>query len=126
MTKLTNVAPAGRQMVQAYGDGIFRVSGTTFNGSVIILPHMTIKWAAQSYESITPTILEPLTRADLSVELLLIGCGANIGFPRDDIRNYLKELNITSEWMDTGAACRTFNVLVTEDRAVGAALIAVD
>ena len=126
MTKLTNVAPVGRQLVQTYGDGTFRVSGTTFNGSVIILPHMTMKWAAQSYESISPTILEPFTSADMSIELLLIGCGANIGLPRDDIRNYLKELNITSEWMDTGAACRTFNVLVVEDRAVGAALIAID
>ena len=73
MTKLTNVAPAGRQLVQAYGDGIFRVSGTTFNGSVIILPHMTMKWAAQSYESITPTILEPFQRRICLSSYCLLG-----------------------------------------------------
>ena len=70
MTKLTNVPPAGRQLVQAYGDGIFRVSGSTFNGSVIILPHMTMNWAAQSYEGITQTMLEPLSRADLSYRVI--------------------------------------------------------
>lgn len=126
MTKLENVAPAERQLVQAYGDGSFRVSGTSYKGSVIILPQITMEWAASTYEGITPTILEPLSRIDNSIELLLIGCGNRMGLPRDDIRNYLKEINIIPEWMDTGAACRTYNVLVSEDRAVGAALIAVD
>ena len=49
-----------------------------------------------------------------------------MGMPRADIRDYLKEIGIVPEWMDTGAACRTFNVLLAEDRAVSAALIAVE
>lgn len=126
MAKLKNVAPAERQLVQAYGNGNFRVSGVSYKGSVIILPQMTMEWAVNTYESITPTALEPLSRIDSSIELLLIGCGSSMRLPRDDIRNYLKELNIIPECMDTGAACRTYNVLVSEDRAVGAALIAVE
>jgi uncharacterized protein len=49
-----------------------------------------------------------------------------MGMPRTDIRDALKAFSIVPEWMDTGAACRTFNVLLSEDRAVAAALIAVD
>ena len=126
MMKVTTAAPAERQLIQAYGDGGFRVSGITYKGSIIILPRMAMKWIVQSYECVTSTNLEPLSTTNSSIELLLIGCGASMQPPRAEIRNYLKELNITPEWMDTGAACRTFNVLVIEDRAVGAALIAVD
>ena len=126
MMKVTTAAPAERQLIQAYGDGGFRVSGITYRGSIIILPRMTMEWTVQSYKSVTSTNLKPLSTANSSIELLLIGCGVSMQPPRAEIRNYLKELNITPEWMDTGAACRTYNVLASENRAVGAALIAVD
>jgi len=55
-----------------------------------------------------------------------LGCG-NEFFPiPDTLREDLQKLGIVLEWMDTGAACRTFNVLLVEERPVAAALIAVD
>ena len=58
--------------------------------------------------------------------LLVIGCGPKFVPPPAGLRDALKAAGVALEWMDTGAACRTFNVLLTEDRAVAAALIAVE
>ena len=93
MMKVTTAAPAERQLIQAYGDGSFRVSGITYKGSIIILPRMTIEWTVESYECVTSTNLEPLSSTNSSIELLLIGCGVSMQPPRVEIRTYLKELN---------------------------------
>ncbi len=57
--------------------------------------------------------------------ILLIGCGSKFYPPPIILRNDLKNIGTTLEWMDTGAACRTFNVLLAESRNVVSALIAV-
>ena len=59
-------------------------------------------------------------------EILLIGCGPASALLAPAIRRMLEEAGLGVEIMDTGAACRTFNVLLSEDRAVAAALIAVE
>ena len=58
--------------------------------------------------------------------ILVVGCGAAFEPPPSGLREGLSEKGVVLEWMDTGAACRTFNVLLAEDRACAAALIAVD
>lgn len=58
--------------------------------------------------------------------LLVIGCGAAFQPPPPGLRDALRAAGAALEWMDTGAACRTFNVLLAEDRGAAAALIAVD
>ena len=126
MNDITPAVPAGRQLIQGYGGGNFRVAGNTHEGSVIILPEVTVPWNVSAYEDIGMSSFEAVTGAAESIEVLLIGCGARMGMPRPDIRDRLKEFGIVPEWMDTGAACRTFNVLLSEDRAVAAALIAVE
>ena len=60
------------------------------------------------------------------VEILVVGCGALFEPPPSGLREGLSKKGVVLEWMDTGAACRTFNVLLAEDRACAAALIAVD
>ena len=62
---------------------------------------------------------------DIGVEVLLIGCAPRTEMPRTDILIALKAFSIVPEWMDIGAACLTFSVLLAEDRGVAAALIAV-
>jgi uncharacterized protein len=59
------------------------------------------------------------------VEVLLLGCGLRLIQPGPAFRAELKALGVVVEPMDTGAACRTYNVLLSEDRRVAAALIAV-
>ena len=69
-------------------------------------------------DSLDPVIGEP--------GILIVGCGSGFITPPPDLRYGLKAQGIILEWMDTGAACRTFNVLLTEEREAVAALIAVD
>jgi uncharacterized protein len=126
MTDITPAVPVGRQLIQTYGAGGFRIAGRTLTGSVIVFPDRTVPWDAKSYESISPQTLSAVMDAATDIEVLLIGCGARFGLPRPDIRKALKAVSVVPEWMDTGAACRTFNVLLSEDRAVAAALIAVE
>ena len=126
MNDITAAAPSGRQFIQGYGAHNFRIAGEIHHGSVIIFPETTISWDVASYDDITAASFAALADAANDIEVLLIGCGLQMGLPRADIRDYLKEMGIVPEWMDSGAACRTFNVLQAEDRAVSAALIAVE
>ena len=126
MTDITPADAAGRQLIQGYGAGGFRIAGIALSGSVIIFPERTVPWDAESYENISPRSLSAVFDAATDIEVLLIGCGARAGLPRPDIRDALRPVSVVAEWMDTGAACRTFNVLLSEDRAVAAALIAVE
>jgi len=70
--------------------------------------------------------LRPVIDHPAKVEILVIGCGAKFVLPDEDLRKGLREHGIVLEWMDTAAACRTYNVLAIEDRVVAAALVAVD
>lgn len=65
-------------------------------------------------------------RSGPQVDVLIIGCGPAFQPPPKALKDGLKDWGVVLEWMDTGAACRTFNVLLSEDRACAAALIAVD
>lgn len=123
---ITPAIPAGKQIIESYGDGRFRVSGRSHEGSVLVFPQEILSWdlsdiAALSVESLTPVI----ERAS-DIEVLLLGCGAQMALVPSALRSTLRESGIVIEPMDTGAACRTFNVLMAEERLVAAALIAVD
>jgi len=122
---ITPIIPAERQVIQAYGDGHFRISGVVHEGSVIVLPERTLAWPATALAGLTIESLEGVLAAEPRVELLLVGCGREPGPIAADLRAALRARGIVVEVMDTGAACRTFNVLLAEGRRVAAALIAV-
>ncbi len=115
----------GRQMIQGYGDGQFRISTIQYPGSVLVFPEITHPWVATTSDDVTVEALAPVYAASESVDILLVGCGLDFVSVPEGLRASLKETGISLEWMDTGAACRTFNVLVAEERRVAAALIAV-
>ena len=115
---------AGRQVIQAYGSGRFRVSGRVFEGSILVTPDNAGPWPVKRASDITAQSLDPVP-AD-AIDIVLIGCGASFLLPPGGITEALKERGLALEWMDTGAACRTFNVLMAEDRRCAAALLAVD
>ena len=122
---ITPIVPAGRQVIEAYGDGGFVVAGTRYAGSVIVLPERTLAWAVLSPAGATEVALAPLFEAPFPVEILVFGCGPRFSPPLAALRSAVKARGIALEWMDTGAACRTFNVLLAEGRPAAAALIAV-
>ena len=121
--KLTRQSAADRQLIQRYGNGGFRVSNVDFTGAVIVTPEHTVSWAATSVADLTPADFAPLMNQSLDV--CLLGCGKEMLPLKPELRAALKEAGITVDLMDTGAACRTYNVLMGEGRAVAAALIAI-
>lgn len=125
---ITPLIPAGRQIVESYGQGRFRVSGTSYTGSVIVFPERTLAWPVAAATEVTVELLAEVTAAgrDGGVELLLLGCGARMALISPALRAALKEAGVVIEAMDTGAACRTYNLLMADGRRVAAALIAVD
>jgi len=123
---VTPLVPLGRQIVESYGNGGFKVSGAAFRGSILVLPERTVAWAAAAIAGLDVAGLEPIFAAEPSIEVLFIGCGTTMAFIDPDLRAAASRRGVALEPMDTGAACRTYNVLVAEDRRVAAALIAVD
>ena len=117
--ELTAVNPAGRQLIERYGAAGFRVSGVIYAGPVLVFPDRTLSWAAAAptVESLAPVV------AHGGIELLLLGLGRHVAPVTPALRLWLKGEGIAVEPMDTGAACRTYNVLVAEDRRVAAALL---
>ena len=124
---LTPLIPAGRQIVESYGDGRFRVSGTLYEGSVLIFPQATLAWPVASLPEMNAENLAPVVSRATSGEvgLLLVGCGPRLLPVGKDLRAALRAQGIVMEPMDTGAAARTYNVLMAEGRRIAAALIAV-
>ena len=119
------VAP-GRQQITGYGNGGFRVSGIFHTGPVLVLPERTQPWTVTGLAELSQASLADLFTAELPVELLLIGCGRYAAPLPLAIRAFLKGRGVAVDPMDTGAACRTYNVLLGEGRHVGAALIPID
>ncbi|HYB09488.1 MAG TPA: Mth938-like domain-containing protein [Alphaproteobacteria bacterium] len=124
MTDLTPQIPAGRQLIEGYGEGQFHVGGVLHKGSIIVLALRTLPWPVATVAEVTLESLDPVTSAEPKVEILLIGCGRQPAPIKSPLKYSLKNLGVSVELMDTGAACRTYNVLLSEERHVAAALIA--
>lgn len=122
---ITPLIPTGRQIVKGYGDGGFTIAGIRWEGSVLVVPDRTQSWAPTELAQVTEDSLAPLLTLAEKPRLLLLGCGRRMAQVPPALRAALRGAGITLELMDTGGACRTFNVLVSEDRSVAAALIAV-
>jgi len=121
---VTPQVPVGRQLIQAYGAGGFRIANTRHDGSVLVFPDHTVLWPVASFDGIAVDTLAEIAAAQPKVELLLIGTGAAMMPVLPAVRAHFRALGIMFDTMDTGAACRTYNVLLAEDRRVAAALIA--
>lgn len=124
---VTPLVPEGRQIIEGYGNGGFRIGGTVHAGSRLVFPERSESWPVASFDALTIEALAPVVEAGRqgTVELLLIGCGKRLAPVPPSIRAALKGVGVGVEPMDTGAACRTYNVLMAEGRRVAAALIAV-
>lgn len=114
----------GRAPIEAYGNGGFRFAGMSHCGSLLCLPSGTYGWDPEGRID-QGTLARVFDEAD-QIEVLLIGAGREMAPIGPDLAAALRERGIVSDAMSTGAAVRTFNVLLAEDRAVAAALVAVD
>lgn len=115
----------GRAPIDAYGNGGFRFADMSHRGSVLFLPSGIYGWDKQDAQSLTATDLERVLAEAAQIEVLLVGTGLEIKPLSKELRAILREHRISADPMSTGAAVRTFNVMLAESRAVAAALIAV-
>jgi uncharacterized protein len=123
---ITPMVPAGRQVIQSYGSGQFVISGVRLTGPMLVFPERSLAWNVTQLEGLTGDDFAVVIGADPKPEILLLGAGSQGALLPADLRAQLRAAGIIAECMNTGAACRTFNVLVGEDRRVAAALFAVD
>ena len=120
--ELTPVIPSGRHVIESYGAHGFRVTGIAYAGSILVFPDATLDWPVAGIDAVTTDALRPVIERG-GTEILLLGCGARMTPVPVAVRQALKAAGISLEPMDTGAACRTYNVLLAEDRRVAAALL---
>ncbi|MZR30839.1 Mth938-like domain-containing protein [Sneathiella litorea] len=125
MQDISGLPKEGQQLINSYGDGGFRVSGVRYEGSVLVLPEKTENWSLTDIGALSLDSLDTLIENSDEIDILLIGCGGGMVFIEEDIRNSLREKGIVIDAMSTGAAVRTYNVLLLERRRVAAAMIAV-
>jgi len=119
-------ASASPRIIDAYGNGGFRIGGETFSGSILVLPDgAVVSWSAD-VDALSADSFDAVVAASPPPEILLLGCGARAAFVPPAVRQRLREAGVVVDAMGTGAACRTYNVLIAEERRVAAALIAVD
>lgn len=120
---VTPLIRKGAQVIQSYAGGTFTVTGKIYSGPVIIFPDEVLEWK----------ISAPLCAEDFALfvdrkdvlDVVLFGMGKNMVLLDPALKKILKERGVSPEPMDTGAACRTYNLLMAEGRRVAAALIPV-
>jgi len=116
----------GRAPIDAYGNGGFRFAEMSHRGSILCLPSGIHGWDPATPPLLAIADLEMILEQASDIEILLVGTGMDLRRIPEDVRAILRNHRISSDPMSTGAAVRTYNVLLAEDRAVAAALIAVD
>jgi uncharacterized protein len=115
--------PARVQLIQSYGPGHFVIGQRDWRCPVLVTPTATTAWPVARAEDLAVDNLAELRAAAVPAELLVVGCGARAVFIAPAVRAALKAAGLALEVVDTGSACRLYNVLLAEDRRVAAALI---
>ena len=120
--ELTPLVPAGRQVIERYAASGFRVAGVIWRGPILVFPDITLAWTVRDAAALTGASLQPAVEHG-GVEILLLGLGRRMATISRELRATMRQAGIVVEAMDTSAACRTYNMLMAEDRRVAAALI---
>ena len=120
--KLHLDAAPGRNAFTGYGAGYVSVNGTRYDKSLVVLPTRVLAdWPATSFDALEPSHFAVLV--ELGAEVVLLGTGDRLRFPAPELTRALVDARIGLEVMDTPAACRTYNILMAEERKVVAALL---
>lgn len=123
---ITPMIPGNRWVIDGYGPNFFRLSGTVYEGPMLVFPTAIVSWSVTNIEDVTSDrVIDVVSQAPIDLEILLLGSGATMALVPREVRESAVDRGVSVDVMDTGAACRTFNVLLAEGRRVGAALIPV-
>jgi len=116
----------GRFAIDAYGRGGFRFADMSHRGSILALPSGIHAWPVASPADLSVEALANVVAERAAVDVLLLGTGTSPVAVDDALRWVLRDARIGLDVMATGAAARTYNVMLGENRRVAAALLAVD
>ncbi len=122
---VTPLIPSGRQLIEAYGGGRFRITGIIYEFPIVVSRLRTVAWPVADVSELALAGVLAAFGDVPDFDILLVGCGPRMTLVAQAIRAEFRARGIVIEPMDTGAACRTYNVLLAEDRRVAAALIPV-
>ena len=112
--------------IDAYGNGGFRFGDMSHRGSLLCLPDGIWAWPVENAAALTLAALLPVFERGEVLDVFLIGVGRDPWPLPERLRTRFRDLAISVDTMPTGAAVRTYNILLAENRRVGAGLIAVD
>jgi uncharacterized protein len=115
----------GRAPIESYGNGGFRFADMSHRGSLLMLPSGIYGWDMVEGDPLTLENFQRVFDEAADIEVLLVGTGRDIRPLPKELKARFKELSISSDPMSTGAAVRTYNIMLAESRAVAAAFIAV-
>ena len=119
--KLHASMPSAAQTITAYGDDYVKVNGERRDSSAVVTPSRTVAWENRTFDALTREDFAFL--AGLGVDIVLLGTGPRQRFPSPRLTAPLAQARVGLEVMDLKAACRTYNILVAEERKVGLALL---
>jgi uncharacterized protein len=119
--KLHASGPSGVNTITGYGEDYVMVNGERRSSHVVILPDRIENWPVKGFDHLRTEDFAFLK--DLKAEIVLLGTGAKQRFPHPRLTAELASAGIGLEVMDLQAACRTYNILVAEERKVAAALL---
>ncbi|WP_432719439.1 Mth938-like domain-containing protein [Jeongeupia wiesaeckerbachi] len=105
----------------SYGEGFVKVNDVRYEGSLIVTPEEIREWRPASFDALTPEDFAVLL--ELKPELVLFGTGSSLRFPHPRLTAALAAARVGFDPMDTGAMCRTFNILTAESRRVVAVVL---
>lgn len=111
--------------VDAYGDGGFRFGGMSHRGSLLCFPDGIWAWPIMNVAELSAETLAPAFARAAELDFFLIGGGRDPFVLPEKLRQRFRDVSLSVDAMPTGAAVRTWNVLLAERRRVGAALIAI-
>lgn len=113
---------SGKNAITGYGEGYVLVNQARHQRSIVVMPDQLITdWTASTFDALTAEHVAALL--PLGAEVILIGTGPRLAFPRPEILAPLIRAKVGYELMDVHAACRTYNILMAEERKVAAALL---
>jgi uncharacterized protein len=115
--------PSRVQLIRSYGPGHFLIGERDWRTPVLVTPSSSVEWAVSRAEDLSLASLAPLREIQPAPELLVLGCGPRAIFVPPALRAELKQAGLALEVVDTGSACRIYNVLLAEGRRVAAALV---
>ncbi|MBB3947686.1 uncharacterized protein GGQ73_003654 [Rhizobium skierniewicense] len=116
----------GRAPIDAYGNGGFRFADMSHRGSLLCIPSGIHGWAVDDPAKLSVEHFSQIIAQASEIECLLIGTGDTMRVIPKELKAALRAAGITVDPMSTGAAVRTYNIMLSESRAVAAALIAVE